>query len=429
MLELDRLEAEAFRYIARHGSTTGPALAAWLGKSRATAYELLRSLVDKGVVVEEPGRPLRYHARPLAEAVAAKQSELEARLEALRAAAVPRAHRRPSPSYILRPGSVALFHGSRAAARESLRLAASADSFALAVGRDCFGATPALWRPILVALEEKAEQGAHVRVYLDEEDAAGPLAKEVAARLGRDRLVITPTTRSAPVGCMCVDRGALLLFPTSEEAGELDVLGLRVLGSAMSDFTREAIASMLRPRLAEPMAPPGSWEGLREFLDVIRHAETSVFTVAGPGFRGLFPEEQVAEINARLGEAAERGVQVRTVVDAGLADLALLQRIPAPPGVHVRIGRWIPCWTTIIDERLLYQGYTRGTEGIAGRRSVDPSELKMQLHLFEHAWEHAQPAQEVLGGEAARRRPPAARAHASPGTAKAESSADEQAVP
>lgn len=68
-LGLNQYEAKAFYALSTSGRNTAGRLSEHAELPRARAYDVLSSLQDKGFVAVQPGRPVKYYALPLAEAL------------------------------------------------------------------------------------------------------------------------------------------------------------------------------------------------------------------------------------------------------------------------------------------------------------------------------------------------------------------------
>ncbi len=84
-LDLNEYEAKAFLALSTHGANTAGELSEKAELPRPRIYDVLKGLHDKGFVVIKPGRPIKYSANSITEAIKTlkkhKQNQLESELK------------------------------------------------------------------------------------------------------------------------------------------------------------------------------------------------------------------------------------------------------------------------------------------------------------------------------------------------------------
>lgn len=378
-------EEEAFlllRVVAR-GQLTAAAAARLMGKSRGRAYEVLRRLVAEGLLEELPGRPLLYAARPLADAIAGKRAELEARMGALRQAedTFRRTEAALEPSG---PGGASLYWGVRAINKEAARMAQQARQAVTVAGSASFGDAPG-FELLLLSLAKAKLAGAAVVVFLSDRPEAAPFREQVERVLGAGHVVAYDAALMRDLSFFAADGEVLQCLPGAhgedEEAEE--ALGVKVRGPAFSAFMRSALQALLNPRRGLTAD-----ESFAAFRDVVAQARREVCTLAGKGWTTLRPEAEREDLAALYGKAAARGVTVRAVVDPEASAAPAAGRLgPSETRVHSAL----PLWLAIVDDAAAFQ-VQRGESGeLTAHLSKDLSVVRLYCSLFENFWKDARP--------------------------------------
>ncbi|MEA3136673.1 MAG: Sugar-specific transcriptional regulator TrmB, partial [Thermoplasmata archaeon] len=78
-------EVRIYQYLLNSPSAISSAIVRQTGHSRGRIYEALRRLVEKGLVREEPTRPIQFHPTPLSEILAGAHARLTRQLAAVKA--------------------------------------------------------------------------------------------------------------------------------------------------------------------------------------------------------------------------------------------------------------------------------------------------------------------------------------------------------
>jgi sugar-specific transcriptional regulator TrmB len=378
-------EEEAFlllRVVAR-GQLTAAAAARLMGKSRGRAYEILRRLVSEGLLEELPGRPLLYAARPLADAIAGKRGELEARMAALRQAEDTfrrtEAALRPAG-----PGGASLYWGVRAINKEAARMAQQAQEAVVVAGSASFGDAPG-FELLLLSLAKARLAGASVVVFLSDRPEAAPFREQVERTLGAGHVVAYDAGLMRDLSFFAADGEVLQCLPGAhgedEEAEE--ALGVKVRGPAFGAFMRSALQALLNPRRG--LTPD---ESFAAFKEVVAHARREVCTLAGQGWTALRPEAETDDVAALYAQAAARGVAVRAVVDPDTPTPGAAGRL-GPGETRVRPG--LPLWLAIVDDAAAFQVQRSESGELAAHLSKDLSVVRLYRTLFENFWKDSKP--------------------------------------
>ena len=78
-------EVRIYQFLLNSSSAISSAIVRETGHSRGRIYEALRRLVEKGLVREEPTRPIQFRPTPLAEILATAHARLTKQLAAVKA--------------------------------------------------------------------------------------------------------------------------------------------------------------------------------------------------------------------------------------------------------------------------------------------------------------------------------------------------------
>ncbi|HUR25033.1 MAG TPA: helix-turn-helix domain-containing protein [Candidatus Thermoplasmatota archaeon] len=385
LLGLSSDEAHVYRHVMNRGPATASQVAKLLDKTRSRAYEILRRLVDQGLMVEQAGRPLQYIARPLHESLATKQAEHAALAERL--ASVHQSLKAPDPAddmEVMR--KVTLFSGDQAIAREAQRLAAKPTTLLVLVGEPCFAEGPLSRSQMLAAIKSQAQSGVDVRVYLPETAAQG-LLDEVQTALGRSSIQYHPSEFPKLAG-VATDQCAFFLVPDSGQLEEGELLGIRVQSAVVGQFVCQAVTNLLHPIRSIPKQD-GAESQFEAYIDALTHARSSVHLFLGAGWRDLRTQEEFAKIAELYWVLVKRGVRLRVLVDQDVMELMFLHSLRMTNAGEVRVTSWIPAWCCIVDERMLLQAIKAKDQSVLGRSSADPREVQFYLEVFDQLWHKA----------------------------------------
>lgn len=257
LLDLTAEQSQVLAQAHQRGSLTGPGVAVLLGKARSHAYVVLRSLVTKGLLTEHPGRPLAYYPRPVRDAIADRQAELEAKIQALRSASAGMEgdYAPPMIAESFGPNSVAVFSGFTGVGREAGRLMAQANSSVVLVGY------PMREHEALVGIMESIHsamnRGVDVRLYARDSEEASPTVRALLQTIGIGRIVFYDEADLPNMGLLATDQAALFLFAVGTgHEGSDQVIGIRITASELASFMHKAVKQVLH----QPM-PARSPEG------------------------------------------------------------------------------------------------------------------------------------------------------------------------
>lgn len=393
LLGLTEEQAWVFATAFAHGSLTGPGVASLLGKPRSHAYTVLRGLVKEGLLTEHPGRPRTYHPRPIWDALAGRQAELEAMVAQLRQASstVERDHSAPKLGEALEPSSVALFSGVPGIARETGRLLAEASAAIVVTGYPMRAQKADLG--VLAGVRDALVRGVDVRLYMTTAEAESPIAKDLVEAVGMGRVVSYHEEELPNMGSVTTDHAVLFVFAASKPApGTSDkVVGIRIRGSPLPEFMRKAIRQLLHPMLASPLQKSQT-DGYVAYVQALAAAEIEVKTMVGSGWSQMRTPEQVLELREVYKNARMRGVRSRFLVDNDAVELVFMRNSNVDEIMdEIRVGRWIPALAAIIDERKVFLAVGDAETGTFFHGSVDPAETKFYLQVFERLWKNARP--------------------------------------
>ncbi len=400
LLGLTEEQARVFATAFAHGSLTGPGVASLLGKPRSHAYALLRGLVEEGLLTEHPGRPRTYHPRPIWDALADRQGQLETLVAQLRQASstVERDHSAPKLGEALEPSSVALFSGVPGIERETSRLLAEASASIVVTGYPMRAQKADLG--ILAGVRDALLRGVDVRLYMTSVEAENPIAKDLVEAVGMGRVVPYHEAELPNMGSVTTDHAVLFVFATSQPApGTSDkVVGVRIRGSPLPEFMRRAIRQLLHPMLASPLQPSQT-DGYSAYLQALSAAEVEVKMMVGSGWSQMRTPEQARELREVYKKAKARGVHSRLLLNNDAVELVFMHDSNFTEIMdEIRVGRWMPALASIIDERQVFLAVGDADTGTFVHASVDPTETKFYLQVFERLWNDAKPLPPRNGG-------------------------------
>jgi len=415
-LGLSRTETRTYLYLLRAVSGHPTEVARETGQSRGRIYETLRSLVEKGLVREEPSRPVRYLAVPLSEVLAVALANTHQRVQRLRKLREEtEAGEGDEPAPVRR--EVAVFTGRRAVTRETRRMLDEASRrFVLWGGGRC--AERLLESSdLLDALRAAMERGVRVEVFL-------PIETETAARrrLEADLPNLTRwvATEALPALVHATNEREVLLTvvqPDDESATRGEDVGIATRGAAFADAALQRIRATVG-RAATPMVaiatgtdgdyPLADLDPERVgliFLESLAGAREEVLGM-GPRGWGRFLERGWEATVGVYAAAKRRGVRFRALTTDAPQERAYMERFGAL--WDVRVTGWIPAWLIVIDGRELFQAFTVGpNEGTPHlRHSTEPREVRFYVDLFERLWGRSRPLAEE---SVTRKEPPARR--------------------
>jgi len=394
-------EVRIYQHLLNASSAISSAIVRETGHSRGRIYEALRRLVAKGLVREEPTRPIQFHPTPLSEILAIAHARLTRQLAAVKAGqGIALTTGEPGTSLPLlaptRARDVRVFSGRRACQAEWVRMLGAAQDFFWLTGGENLSRRLAAMPDFLGALGAGRDNGLNVQVVLPKNDATGEALADVARQLGPGILEVASADEFGPLVSCTTDKAAMEVIsqPDDGEPFKGQDVGIQVSSDLFAHATKKRtdLAEVFLQRKGIP--PVYQWLGPNHgsdlFLESVRRAQDEVL-VLGPRewSRYLAADWQT---NATVYRAAKaRGVRFRAVTapedhkDPALSFLGDVW--------DIRLVDWHPVWLTIVDGKELFQAFTHPSLGGPPqfRRSQEPHELKFYSTVFEGLWSHGRP--------------------------------------
>lgn len=244
LLGLERDSRDVLSHLISLGSCRAGEVARTAGCSRATAYTVLRKLVEEGLVRERAGRPLLYEAVDLSEVFrrhALVSAEQGLRLAEL-ANVVPAQLQLPPPK-VARPEHVSLYSGRRTVYREMHRMLHGAPDVVRLCGNSMFGRRVLASEDLLLALEQAHRRGIDTAVLVPRSEAAEGLMD----RLGKDLVCAYPPDNVRIVAWCVTGSEMLTILAQPDDIHPLhgDDLGIKVESQVLA---RNAIKRLSKLR-------------------------------------------------------------------------------------------------------------------------------------------------------------------------------------
>lgn len=378
--------AAVYEHLSRRGSLTASQTAPLLGKSRSRAYEVLRELVAKGLAVEEPGRPARFHAASMRDALASLKEDLAEQAsfveQALRLVPVAKTAREPPKP------QVAFFYGAQAMENEAARIARKAKRDLVLYCGDGENRLPRS-EQLLAALRKAVRRGVRVRAFAAPSPEAANLLADLSIAPGsgfRGKVV----AGLAPFSCVASEDQAL--FPLPVPKGRVrGVHGMRTDSADLARFTIRTLDHLVGEAEAERHVFSSMEEFAPRYAEALAAAQVEVCNIGGEGWSDFVRPPYYRWFQGHSERAAMRGVKLRGIVNNAPRELEFLRKFGASNDWEVRTRPWIPTWTSVIDRSQLFQALLTPAGVTMFRWSQTRTEVEFQLRLFEQAWKDAAP--------------------------------------
>lgn len=394
-------EVRIYQFLLNASPAISSAIVRETGHPRGRIYDTLRHLVEKGLVHEEPTRPIQFHPTPLAQTLAKARAHLSKQLEMVKAeeGAAERAHDPEAEDPPLPPTKardVRVLSGRRACHTEWSRMLSEAEEYFWLTGGENLANRLARMPGFLRELRAAHDKGLNVHVLLPQNGATESALGSMAPMLGHDVLYTATIGPLGPLVSCATDQASMDVIsqPDDDALNRGDDVGVQIASEVFADASRS------RRDLLEALKPgdpsvPYQWLGPNHgpdlFLDAIRGAKSEVL-VLGPAEWSRYLARDWQQNAAMYSEAKERGVRFRALTVGGPEDLGALEAF-----AHVwdiRVVDRQPLWLTIIDGRLLYQAFTH--DSIGGppqfRQSREPHEITFYAAVFARLWAEGEAA-------------------------------------
>jgi sugar-specific transcriptional regulator TrmB len=392
-------EVRIYQFLLNASSAISSAIVRQTGHSRGRIYEALRRLVEKGLVREEPTRPIQFHATPLAEILAAAHTRLTNQLATVAAgqslALVPAPEVTVPLLAPTKPRDVRVLSGRRACHHEWLRMLGEAKQFFWLTGGEHLATRLAAMTDLLDQMRAAHDRGVNIQLVLPRNDATASALQTMEDILGPDILHAAAIDQFGPLVSCATDQASMEVIsqPDDVAINKGDDVAIQVsseLFAAASRKRLELAEAVQRDAAAVPYQWLGPSQGSDLFLDAVRTAQKEVL-VLGPTEWSTYLAKDWQRNAAAYRDAKSRGVNFRalTVHDAENAGIL-------GPFAHVweiRVVAWHPVWLTIVDGKDMFQAFMHPSlEGPPQfRKSKEPNELRFYAAIFDRLWAGGEP--------------------------------------
>jgi hypothetical protein len=393
-------EVRIYQFLLNASSAISSAIVRETGHSRGRIYEALRRLVEKGLVREEPTRPIQFHPTPLAEILATAHARLTKQLEAVKVGqGLALATGQPEVSIPLlaptKPRDVRVLSGRRACHAEWSRMLAEAQTFFWLTGGERLATRLAAMPDFLRQLRAAHDQGLNIQVVLPRNDNTARALETMGDLLGPDILHPATVDQFGPLVSCATDQASMEVIsqPDDDSLNKGDDVAIQVSSELFAHASRkrlELAEGFQRGDTSAPYQWLGPNHGSDLFLDAVRGAKEEVL-VLGPAEWSTYLARDWQRNAATYRDAKGRGVRFRALTVRG-TDLKTLE-----PFAHVwdiRVVDWHPVWLTIVDGKELYQAFTHSSLGGPPqfRQSRETNEIKFYSAVFDRLWAKGEPA-------------------------------------
>ena len=388
-------EVRIYQFLLNSSSAISSAIVRETGHSRGRIYEALRRLVEKGLVREEPTRPIQFHPTPLVEILATAHARLTRQLDAVKAGqgvglAIGDAEVAIPLLAPTKPRDVRVLSGRRACHAEWSRMLGEADKFFWLTGGERLANRLAAMPDFLRELRTAHDKGLNVQVVLPRNDATMRALETMAGLLGPDVLHPATVDQFGPLVSCATDQASMEVIsqPDDDALNKGEDVAIQVSSELFANASRkrmELAESFQRGEGSAPYQWLGPNHGSDLFLDAVRGATKEVL-VLGPSEWSTYLARDWQRNASTYRDAKGRGVKFRALTVRGKND-----RYDLEPFAHVwdiRVVHWHPVWLTIVDGRVLYQAFTHPSLGGPPqfRQSSEPNEIKFYAAVFDRLW-------------------------------------------
>jgi hypothetical protein len=385
-------EVRIYQYLLNSSSAISSAIVRETGHSRGRIYEALRRLVAKGLVREEPTRPIQFHPTPLAEILAAAHVRLTRQLAAVKAGqgvamttgkaeiAIPLL----APT---RARDVRVFSGRRVCHAEWSRMLVGAREFFWLSGGEKLATRLAAMPDLVRGLGAARDAGISVQVVLPKSAAALASVADLRQRLGEDVVELASADEFGPLVSCTTDQASMEVIsqPDDEAPNHGQDVGIQVSSELFAHASKQRVElaeSFLQRKGAAPVYQwLGPNHGSELFLEAVRGAKKDV-QVLGPREWSSYLAGDFLKHEDVYRDAKDRGVQFRALtahVEGDDKKLAAFGDV-----WDIRFVDWHPVWLTLVDGEELYQAFTHPSLGGQPqfRQSREPNELLFYSTIF-----------------------------------------------
>lgn len=388
-------EVRIYQFLLNSSSAISSAIVRETGHSRGRIYEALRRLVEKGLVREEPTRPIQFHPTPLAEILAMAHARLTKQLAAVKAGqglALATGDADVSIPLLAptKARDVRVLSGRRACQAEWSRMLTEAQSFFWLTGGERLATRLAAMPGFLRELRGAHDRGLNIQVVLPRNDTTARALEAMVGHLGPDILHPATVDQFGPLVSCATDQASMEVIsqPDDDSLNKGDDVAIQVSSEMFANASRkrlELAEGFQRGDAAAPYQWLGPNYGSDLFLDAVRGAKKEVL-VLGPAQWSTYLARDWQRNASTYRDAKGRGVKFRALTVRGTEDLTTLE-----PFAHVwdiRIVDWHPVWLTIVDGEVLYQAFTHASLGGPPqfRQSREPNELEFYAAVFARLW-------------------------------------------
>jgi sugar-specific transcriptional regulator TrmB len=393
-------EVRIYQFLLNASSAISSAIVRETGHSRGRIYEALRRLVEKGLVREEPTRPIQFHATPLAEILANAHVRLTRQLAAVKMGqGIALATGEPEVSLPLlaptRARDVRVFSGRKACHAEWNRMLGDAEKFFWITGGEKLAGRLAAMPVFLEALRAAYDQGLNVQVVLPKTAATAAALATMASAFGPDVLQAASVDEFGPLVSCATDQASMEVIsqPDDEAPNRGDDVAIQVSSELFANATKERfqVAQSLAQKKGD--GPVYQWlgpkHGSERFLQAVRGAKEEVL-VLGPREWSAYLEADWQRNAMVYRDAKTRGVLFRALTARGTDDHESLGTFAEV--WDVRTVDWQSVGLTLVDGRELYQAFTHPSLGGPPqfRQSREPNEIKFYATMFKQLWARGQ---------------------------------------
>lgn len=394
-------EVRIYQFLLNAPSSISSAIVRETGHARGRIYEALRRLVEKGLVREEPTRPIQFHATPLAEILATAQGRLTRQLDVVKASqAVALKTATPGVTVPLlrptRPQDVRVLSGRKACQAECLRMLDGATSFFWLTGGGNLPYRLAAQPGFLHSLREAYQRGVNVQVVLPNDASNSTAVATVAALLGPEILHLAAVDQFGPLVSCATENAAMEIIaqPDDDVVNRGDDVGMQVSSELFANALKQRL-TLAESLLKEDRAGPvyewlGPDQGSDLFLEAVTAAKDEVL-VLGPREWTTYLAQDWQQTAPLYEAAKKRGVCFRALTSPGEHHLQTLEQFSRVWDIRVAGGH--PVWLTIVDGREIYQAFTHPSLGGPPqfRHSREPNEVLFYATVFERLWADGTP--------------------------------------
>lgn len=394
-------EVRIYQFLLNSSSAISSAIVRETGHSRGRIYESLRRLVEKGIIREEPTRPIQFRPTPLAEVLAEAHVRLTRQLATVTAGQVAGEGAADAlaslpPLAPTRPRDVHVYSGRRACHAEWSRMLHGAGKFFWLTGGENLARRLASMTDFLQSLRAANENGLEVQVVLPKNASTAEALATLTFQLGADVLRIAAVDQFGPLISCATDQASMEVIsqPDDDAPHRGDDVAIQVSSELFADATKKRfqLAEAHRRKTGSP--PVYQWLGPNHgsdlFLEAVRGAQRDVL-VLGPREWSTYLALDWKRNAETYKQAKTRGVQFRALTVRGNDDKKSLGRFADV--WDIRIADWHPVWLTLVDGRELYQAFTHPSLGGPPqfRQSREPNEIKFYSTVFDRLWTQAEP--------------------------------------